>query len=330
MHSDRRASHQTSGQMSDDDAEERDGDHNYQSAGTRDYAEELAQLQEKEIKHLRNLKNDKKMDDAERAAHIKDYKQVVTLQRFMILQELKTAVKMAKQKKKGASTNDKGERRAEFITYCTELVEDVPELSFEDMVLLVGKSKRYRSQLAAGFRAGGNGAGALAQATQRAWVHIGGEGEDELVLIVIRGEDDNGQVFMPPGQQAPDLLKELPNEVSASTSKPTTKAVLKGKAKEQVTPSAQGKGKGKAKAVGAGDGSEGGSEGGQEERGEEEGLEEEQEEKDAGEEENRAAEEKAAEEPQKPEKKVAKGKSTTKPAATSKVRSEQYLVYPTY
>ena len=44
MHSDRRASHPPAGLMSDDDEEERDGDHNSQPAGTRDYAEELAQL----------------------------------------------------------------------------------------------------------------------------------------------------------------------------------------------------------------------------------------------------------------------------------------------
>ena len=37
---------------------------------------------------MRNLKNDKKMDDAERQGHMEDYKQVVALQRFIIMLEL--------------------------------------------------------------------------------------------------------------------------------------------------------------------------------------------------------------------------------------------------
>ena len=323
MHSERRPTHlSVQRTMSDDAASERVCDLTNMPADTRNYAEELAQLQDKEIKHMRNLKNDKKMDDAERAGHIKDYKQVVALQRFIIMQELKTAVKLAKEKTKGASNTGKGERRPEFITYCTELVEGVPELPFQEMVLLVGKSVRYPSKLAVGFRAGGNGAGAVDKAAQRAWVHVGGKGAGELVLIVLRGEDGSGRVLMPPGQEAPDLLKEVPTQVGASTSKLTTKAVPKGKAKAKVSPTAKGKGKAKAKAVVPGESSDEASLS-EEEGEEEEGKGEEEEEKGT-------AEEKPAEVTEKPEKKGAKSKLATKAASTNKVCIEQYLVYPTY
>ena len=302
--------------MSDDAASERVGDLNnlLPQAETRNFAEELAHLQEEEIKHLRNLKNDKKLDDAERATLIKDYKQVVALQRFLIMNEVKTAVKISKEKTRGPSTAVGGQRRREFTTYCTEQVEDVPELPFQETVLLVAKSVRYPSRLAVGFRAGGNGALAIDKATQRAWVHVGGPGEEELALIVLRGEDGSGQVFMPPGQKAPDLLKEAPTEVGASTSKLATKDVPKDKAKAKASPSPKGKGKAKAKAVVAvvpGESSDESSLSPEEEEEEEKKGEEERE---KGEEEgDQAAEEEVAP----PEKKSAKGKASTKAAAAA-------------
>ena len=183
--------------MSDDDAPEREFDLAHFPADSRNYAAELAQLQEQEMKHMAGLKKVK--DEAERAAAIKDYKQVVTMQRFMIMNEMKVAVKVAKQKIKASKGGGKSDgRRAEFITFCTEIVDGLPELPFDEMVKLVGKSVRYKSKLAPGFRPGGNGAGAVEKAAQRAWVHDG-DGGGEQVLIVLRGEDGIGRVLMPKG-----------------------------------------------------------------------------------------------------------------------------------
>ena len=194
--------------MSDDDAPEREFDLAHFPADSRNFAAELAQLQDQEMKHMAGLKKNK--DEAERAAAIKDYKQVVDMQRFLIMNEMKVAVKVAKQNMKASKGGGKSDgRRAEFITFCTEVVDGLPELPFDEMVKLVGKSVRYESKLAQGFRPGGNGAGALDKAAQRAWVHEG-DGGGEQVLIVLRGEDGIGRVLMPPGQDTPDLLKEAP------------------------------------------------------------------------------------------------------------------------
>ena len=93
--------------MSDDDAPEREFDLAHFPADSRNYAAELAQLQEQEMKHMAGLKKVK--DEAERAAAIKDYKQVVTMQRFMIMNEMKVAVKVAKQKNKASKGGGKSD-----------------------------------------------------------------------------------------------------------------------------------------------------------------------------------------------------------------------------
>ena len=104
--------------MSDDDAPEREFDLAHFPADSRNFAAELAQLQDQEMKHMAGLKKNK--DEAERAAAIKDYKQVVDMQRFLIMNEMKVAVKVAKQKMKASQGGGKSDgRRAEFITFCT-------------------------------------------------------------------------------------------------------------------------------------------------------------------------------------------------------------------
>ena len=310
--------------MSDDDAPEREFDLAHFPADSRNYAAELAQLQEQEMKHMAGLK--KMKDEAERAAAIKDYKQVVTMQRFMIMNEMKVAVKVAKQKIKASKGGGKSDgRRAEFITFCTEIVDGLPELPFDEMVKLVGKSVRYKSKLAPGFRPGGNGAGAVEKAAQRAWVHDG-DGGGEQVLIVLRGEDGIGRVLMPKGQDTPDLLKEAPTEVGASSSKLAT--VPKG-GKGKKAPQPKG-GKAKARAPVPGEGSD------------EESLSDSDEEREKGaqEEEGEGEEEEEPETKEKSGKKKAEPKDKEKAKKTggkelkttkkTEVRSTQYLVYLVY
>ena len=308
--------------MSDDDAPEREFDLAHFPADSRNFAAELAQLQDQEMKHMAGLKKNK--DEAERAAAIKDYKQVVDMQRFLIMNEMKVAVKVAKQKMKASKGGGKSDgRRAEFITFCTEVVDGLPELPFDEMVKLVGKSVRYESKLATGFRPGGNGAGALDKAAQRAWVHEG-DGGGEQVLIVLRGEDGIGRVLMPPGQDTPDLLKEAPTEVGASSSKIAT--VPKGdKGKKAPIPKG-GKAKAPVPAEGADEESPSDSDAGREEGAQEEGegVEEEEEPEAKGKNGKKRAEPKDKE---KPKKAGGKELKTTK---RTEVRSTQYLVYLVY
>jgi hypothetical protein len=311
--------------MSDDDAPEREFDLAHFPADSRNFAAELAQLQDQEMKHMAGLKKIK--DEAERAAAIKDYKQVVTMQRFIIMNEVKVAVKVAKQKIKASKGGGKSDgRRAEFITFCTEIVDGLPELPFDEMVKLVGKSVRYKSKLAPGFRPGGNGAGAVEKAAQRAWVHDG-DGGGEQVLIVLRGEDGIGRVLMPKGQDTPDLLKEwAPTEVGASSSKLAT-VPKGGKGKKAPQPRV---GKAKARAPVPGEGSD------------EESLSDSDAEKEKGaqEEEGEGEEEEEPETMEKSGKKSAEPKDKEKAKKTggkelkttkkTEVRSTQYLVYLVY
>ena len=152
------------------------------------------------------------------------------------------------------------------------------------------------------------------------------DGGGEQVLIVLRGEDGIGRVLMPKGQDTPDLLKEAPTEVGASSSKLAT--VPKG-GKGKKAPQPKG-GKAKARAPVPGEGSD------------EESLSDSDAEKEKGaqEEEGEGEEEEEPETKEKSGKKKAEPKDKEKAKKTggkelkttkkTEVRSTQYLVYLVY
>jgi hypothetical protein len=121
-------------------------------------------------------------------------------------------------------------RGLNFKVTCTEKVEgDHDGMPFNEVVDLVTKARRYSNPLLKRFRNSGNRAGTGTEFPTRTWQHA-----PDLRLLVIRNEQGEGEIYIPPFQEQPDLTQpaaaeedeeeeeeeESPGDAGAATTDP--------------------------------------------------------------------------------------------------------------